>query len=119
MNEYINPSKEESIIFVNIKKSYNCTDKSSIYYRPSTYEATRKYWRMSIERAKKASLLIGHVDGIVKEVIKPSNCSKSKEPGLTNRVVFEGEELNNSPYLGKLITNIVTIGQNPVNYYNI
>lgn len=119
MNQFITPDDNEKIVFVNIKKSYNCTDKSSEYYRPNNYEATRKYWKMAIGRAREATLLIGHVDGVVKEVIRPTNCAKSDEPGLTDRVVFDGEEIEDSPYLGKAITNIVKIGQNPVNYYNL
>ncbi|GEM_PF-5172742 len=41
------------------------------------------------------------------------------EPGLSKRIVFDGKEILDSEYLGKLITNIVKIGQNPVNYYNL
>ena len=119
MNEYINPSEDEKIIFVNIKNSYNCKDKSSELYRPSLYEATRKYWRLSLAKAQKATLLIGHVNGIVKEVIRPTNCYKSKEPQYTQRVEFEGEEVFDSIFIGKSITNMVKIGQNPVNYLNI
>ena len=36
------------------------------------------------------------------------------EPGLSKRIVFDGKEILDSEYLGKLITNIVKIGQNPV-----
>lgn len=119
MIEYINPNVSEKIIFVNIKKSYACTDKTSIFYRPNVYEATRKYWKLSISRAKEASLLIGHVDGVIKEVIRPTKMMETNEPGLSKRIVFDGEEILDSEYLGKLITNIVKIGQNPVNYYNL
>ncbi|MBO4529212.1 MAG: hypothetical protein J5767_01095 [Paludibacteraceae bacterium] len=119
MNAYINPSENEKIIFVNIRNSYNCKDKFNELYRPNLYEATRKYWIMSLTRASKATLLIGHVNGIVKEVIRPTNCYKSKAPKYTNRVEFEGEEVLDSIYLGKSITNKVKIGQNPVNYLNM
>ncbi|MCR5498275.1 MAG: hypothetical protein K6F48_10600 [Paludibacteraceae bacterium] len=119
MNGYINPSADEKIVFVNIKNTYNCKDRKSEYYRPSIYEATRKYWRVSLSRVNNATLLIGHVDGVVKEVIRLTNSYKSKDPRFSNRIEFEGEELDDSIYLGKLITNIVRIGQNPINYFNL
>ena len=72
MIEPLRPSPTDRILFVNIKNSFNCTDRHSEYYRPSRYEATRKYWRVSKNRISKVNLVIGHVDGIVKEVISPT-----------------------------------------------
>ena len=61
MIEPLRPSPTDRILFVNIKNSFNCTDRHSEYYRPSRYEATRKYWRVSKNRISKVNLVITSV----------------------------------------------------------
>lgn len=118
MKEPIKISASDRILFVNIKRSFHCTDRHSEYYRPSTYEATRKYWRISKQRLSKISLVVGHIDGIVKEVIAPEKWNLSTDARYPKRYECEGKELKNSPYLGKDASQIITIGQNSVAYYN-
>lgn len=117
MNEQMKPSPTDRILFVNIKNSFYCTDRHSEYYRPSAYEATRKYWRVAKTKVDKVNLVIGHVDGIVKEVIKPTIWKVSDNPKYPNRYECEGEEWDDSPHIGKSIRELVTLGQNPVAYY--
>lgn len=118
MKEPIKISASDRILFVNIKRSFHCTDRHSEYYRPSAYEATRKYWRISKQRLSKISLVVGHVDGIVKEVIVPEKWYLSTDPRYPNRYECIGKELDDSPYLNKDANQLITIGQNPVAYYN-
>lgn len=118
MKELLQVSPSDRILFVNIKKSFHCTDRHSEYYRPSVYEATRKYWRISKQRLSKISLVVGHVDGIVKEVIVPEKWTLATDARYPKRYECEGKELKDSPYLGKDASQIITIGQNPVAYYN-
>ncbi len=116
--ETIQLSPQDRILFVNIKNSYNSKDRHSEYYRPSVYEATRKYWRISKKRLDKINLVVGYVDGIVKEVIAPTQWSLTSDPRYRGRYECKGEELVDSPYLEKDIRSVITIGQNPVTYYN-
>lgn len=117
MNEQMKPSPTDRILFVNIKKSFHCTDRRNEYYRPSAYEATRKYWRVAKDRVDKVNLVIGHVDGIVKEVIKLTIWKVSEDSRYPGRYECEGEEWEDSPYIGQSIRELVTLGQNPVAYY--
>lgn len=78
----------------------------------------RKYWRISKQRLSKISLVVGHVDGIVKEVIVPEKWHLSTDPRYPNRYECIGKELEDSPYLNKDASQLITIGQNPVAYYN-
>ncbi|MEG1188338.1 MAG: hypothetical protein RR259_11235 [Odoribacter sp.] len=116
---YIEPLESDRILFVNIKNSYNCTDKKSMYYRESAYEATRKYWKVSSSRVSKVNLVVGHVDGIVKVVIEPTQSYPTQDTRFKGRYEFDGEQLFDSSYLGKSIHNLVRIGQNPINYFNV
>ena len=117
MNEQMKPSPTDRILFVDIKNSFHCMDRHSEYYRPSTYEATRKYWRVGKDKVDKVNLVIGHVDGIVKEVIQPTIWKLSDDPRYPNRYECEGEQWDASPYIGQSIRELVTLGQNPVAYY--
>ena len=110
MKEPIKISASDRILFVNIKRSFHCTDRHSEYYRPSAYEAK--------QRLSKISLVVGHVDGIVKEVIVPEKWHLSTDPRYPNRYECIGKELDDSPYLNKDASQLITIGQNPVAYYN-
>lgn len=91
MIEPLRPSPTDRILFVNIKNSFNCTDRHSEYYRPSRYEATRKYWKVSKNRISKVNLVIGHVDGIVKEVISPTVWIPATDSRYHGRFECKGE----------------------------
>lgn len=117
--EYIQPNENEKILFVNIKKTYACKDKSSKDYRPSLYEAARKYWKLSPDKIKNINLLVAHVNGIVKDVFIPTSWCRTDNAEYKGRFEFEGIEILNSEYIGESILNLVKLGQNPVNYYNI
>lgn len=90
------------MIFVNIKHSHEAMknhDTASEYYRENLKECTRKYWKVRKEAADSATHILGCYQGIVKEVIKISSyhISEDKYPG---RKIFEGEEQNDSRYIG-------------------
>lgn len=112
----------DKLIFVNIKKSYEAMinhDTESPFYRDSLKECTRKFWPVKDEKANVASHILGCYKGIVKEVIKISSSftSEEKYPG---RKVFEGEELEDSPYLGMNIRDIFdTLANFRIKYYNM
>lgn len=115
--ESVLSSTKGLLLFVNIKKSFYEADPHSIYYRTSIAECTRKYWKLNSKKVDKIAYVLGHVDGIVQCVIKPTKWEISAESETAGRFICFGEELPDSLFLGKDITNIITIGQNPVNYY--
>ena len=112
----------QRLIFVNIKNSYKAMidkDKSNPYYRENLKECTRKYWNIADNKANCATHILGCYIGIVKVVIRIASVSTSKDeyPG---RKVFDGEELNDSPYIDMDIRTIFeSIANFRVKYYNL
>lgn len=101
----------EKIIGFNITRSY------LQHERPSIYECTRKYWRLDVKRAQNAGLAFGICSGIIIGVFKPLRWYKSEEyPG---RWEFDGEEIEDSPYLNMDISTMIGKRQNPVMYINM
>jgi len=70
----------------------------------SLYEATRKAWRMSIHRARKAELVLANYKGLIIGVFVPEKWYHSDLNGqsskVSNRIAFEGREAD--AYLKKL-----------------
>lgn len=112
---------DHKLIFVNIKHSYEAMkagDKASPYYRENLKECTRKFWNLADEKVNTATHILGCYKGIVMEVIRISSVRTSinKYPG---RKIFEGEELNDSEYLGMNIREIFgNLANFRVKYYN-
>ena len=114
-SKYINPNPNDRIIFINICQTYKTGERGSIY------EATRKYWRLNGKRAEKATHVLAIVDGIVLAVFKPTKWyitddTRYKRAG---RWEFEGEELYDTPYIGKSMRNLLKPSQNPIQYFNM
>lgn len=101
----------EKIIGFNITKSYQRHERANIY------ECTRKYWRLDVRRAKNADLALGICSGIIIGVFKPLRWYKSE--GYPGRWEFDGEEIENSPYLNMDISAFMGKRQNPVMYINM
>jgi hypothetical protein len=107
-----------------------------INQRKGLYEATRRCWRASLQRSRKAGYVLGTVDGEILCVIKPDKCdyvpakicNAEKETyknvfGVNTalcknkRVAFEGKELKeDTNYLHKIIPGEYMPGRNPVRY---
>ena len=105
--------------------------------RAGLYEATRRCWRASLDKAGKADYVLGTDKGKVLCVIKVNGCKYvasefcakeraacEKEFGVNTklcknkrRIEFEGQELkNDKKYLGKTLLEEYTPGQNPIRY---
>lgn len=100
--------KDERILCININKTY----KSNI----SIYDATRMYWRVNIKRAEQATKVLAVYRGVVRAVFKPTEWFYNE---AKNRWGFEGIEIKDSSYKNKSVKNVITCGQNPLNYINI
>lgn len=115
MTQYIEPSIEDHMVCVNISKTFDAKE------RMDNYDRARHYWRLDVNCAEKANLVLATVHGIVVAVFHPTQWYKSKiYKGKTERYEFEGIEIEDSPYLGKCVWNIVNPkSQNPVSYINL
>lgn len=77
------------------------------------------YWKVSDEKAEAATHILGCYDGIVKEVIRVSSYY-TDEGEYAGRKVFEGEEQNDSEYLGLDIRGLFgTLANFRIKYRNL
>lgn len=87
--------------------------------REDLYEMTRKYWKMSLQRASKANHVLAVVDGIVKEDYIPQDWKYTDNPKYEGRIEFVGNKCLNSPYVWKSVVSFYGKSQNPVKYINM
>ena len=100
----IAPVDGERLLLVSLNRSFDSTKAIGIYKRTDEYDATRKYWRINIDRAKKVDYVLGVYKGIVCTVYKPSawesyTHADDGTPFKTRRYGFVGEKVPESPYL--------------------
>lgn len=114
-HQFIEPTEKDRLLCLNISKT------SDNHERANDYERTRHYWRLNVNRARKAHYVLAVVHGIVKAVFKPTRWAKAEDwNGPTVRYEFEGTEIPDSPFLGLSVWNIVNPkNQNPVSYINM
>jgi GIY-YIG catalytic domain protein len=98
------------ILLVNLNQSYNQTKAKGVYKRNDIYESTRKYWKICREKAKQIDYVLGVYKGVVRCVIKVEKYSfvEQAEDGTLfskPRCCFEGENIPNSPYMNKDVSD--------------
>ena len=103
------PNPEDRIICVKVGK----------VKRENLYEMTRKYWKVDITRARKATHVLAIVNGIVEEVYIPVDWKYTEEPKHIRRCEFVGVVEENSTYIGMSVTSFYGRSQNPVKYINM
>lgn len=84
--------------------------------RENLYEMTRKYWKIKLERASKATHVLAIVDGIVKAVYIPHEWRYTRDSEHLGRCEFVGEEDKNNDYIGKSVVYFYGFSSNPVKY---
>lgn len=84
--------------------------------RENLYEMTRKYWKVKLEKASKATHVLAIVDGIVKAVYIPHEWKYTQDSGHLGRCEFVGKEDVNSDYIGKSVVYFYGFSSNPVKY---
>lgn len=98
-----------NLLIININKTYSQNN--------DLYEATRKSWRLSIERVKKVDYVLAEYRGIVRGIFKPCEWHKSEEK---NRLYFEGHQVLDKEiedlYLNKMLSFKNKGNQNPLRY---
>lgn len=103
----------ERIVCVNVSRTYLGGERESLY------ECTRKYWRLNGERAGSADLVFAECSGYIVGVFKPFRWYLTQCEQLKGRWEFEGEQLDDSPYLNQSIRKLWGKRQNPVMYINL
>lgn len=104
--EKIEVKKGDNILLVNLNRSYNQTKAKGVYKRNNIYESTRKYWRISREKAEQIDYVLGVYKGVVRCVIKVDKhlfVTQAEDGTLFSkpRCCFEGENCPDSPYMNK------------------
>lgn len=105
----LRPNPEDCIICVKVGK----------VKRENLYEMTRKYWKVDINRARKATHVLAIVNGIVEEVYNPVDWKYTEDPKHIGRCEFLGVEDEHTTYIGKDVTTFYGKSQNPVKYINM
>lgn len=98
-----------NILIININKTY----KPGV----SPYEATRKYWRLDINRAKKVDFVLSEYRGIIRAIYKPIKWFRNIE---YKRYYFEGIQVDEpgieQRYLNKAYQGKKRGAANPIRY---
>ena len=103
------PNPEDRTMCVNVGK----------VKRETLYEMTRKYWKVDINRARKATHVLAIVNSIVEKVYNPVNWKYTEDPKHLGRCEFHGVEDERSTYIGKSVMTFYGKSQNPVKYINM
>ena len=108
-SEELIPRKEDRIVCVKVGK----------IKRENLYEMARKYWKVDINRARKATKVLAIVDGVVEAVYTLEAWKRTDDPQHIGRCEFTGVEDMDSTYIGKSVSSYYGRSQNPVKYINL
>lgn len=100
----IDVKDRDIILLVNLNQSYNQAKAKGVYKRFDIYESTRKYWRISKNKAKHIDYVLGVYKGVVRCVIKVEShefVDQADDGTVFSklRCCFEGEVCPDSPYM--------------------
>ena len=100
----------DKLLLVSLNRSFNQAKAEGVYRRLDIYESTRKYWAIGKDKPQEIDYVLGVYKGIVRCVIKVEsyNWVNQAEDGTLfkkPRCCFEGQIVNDSPYLNKDVTN--------------
>lgn len=104
----VNPG--DTLLLVSLNKSFDQSKANGVYRRPDIYEATRKYWKISKNAPEEIKYVLGVYKGVVRCVIevKTWKWTTVSEDGKTlksERCIFEGDVLDDSPYMNKDVSD--------------
>lgn len=87
--------------------------------RENLYEMTRKYWKIRLDRASKATRVLAIVNSEVVAVYIPEKWKFTDDPAHLGRIEFTGVEDTHSEYIGKNVKNIFGKYPGPTLYINM
>lgn len=109
----------DRVLTININGTYNLKNED----HPNIYEATRKSWVLSPNRAKNVQYVLSEYRGVVRAIFVPEHWEHEKNN--PRRWKFEGYEITeqNNPeiyhrYINKHLSKAKGT-QNPIHYYNV
>lgn len=102
----IKVSEGDVILLVSLNKSFDQAKANGVYRRTNIYDATRRYWAIGASKPSSIKYVLGVYKGVVRSVIKVNSYRwvKQADDGTIfnkQRCCFEGELLEDSPYLNK------------------
>ena len=100
----------DKLLLVSLNQSFDQAKAEGVYRRLDIYESARKYWAIGKDKPQEIDYVLGVYKGIVRCVIKVEsyNWVNQAEDGTLfkkPRCCFEGQIVNDSPYLNKDVTN--------------
>ena len=107
--EKLTPRREDRIVCVKVGK----------IRRENLYEMARKYWKVQLDRASKATHVLAIVDGKVVAVYSPERWFYTKDKKHIGRCEFVGELDLDNDYIGKSVKSLYGRSANPVKYINL
>lgn len=87
--------------------------------RENLYEMTRKYWKIKLERASKATHVLAIVNSEVVAVYIPNEWKYTEDTTHLGRIEFTGVEDTHSDYLGKSVESFFGKSPSPTLYINM
>ena len=106
----INIKPGETLLLVSLNNSFNQAKANGVYRRIDIYEATRKFWKISKNSPYEIKYVLGIYKGVVRSVIevKSWKWATVADDGTifkSERCIFEGKLLENSPYINKDVSD--------------
>ena len=106
----IKVNDHDKLLLVSLNRSFNQAKAQGVYRRLDIYESTRKYWAIGKGKPQEINYVLGVYKGIVRCVIKVESYKwvNQAEDGTVfkkPRCCFEGQILNDSPYLNKDVSD--------------
>lgn len=104
----INP--KDTLLLVSLNKSFDQAKADGVYHRINIYEATRKYWKIGKNAPQDIKYVLGVYKGIVRSVIEITSwkwvsVSDDGTEFKSDRCAFEGNLIEDSPYLNKDVSD--------------
>lgn len=87
--------------------------------RENLYEMTRKYWKIKLERASKATHVLAIINSEVVAVFIPQEWKYTENSDYLGRIEFTGVEDTHSEYIGKNVKHFFGQYPGPALYINM
>lgn len=111
MDKLIKNPGDRLLLLVCLNNSFDDAKAKGIYRRTDEYEKTRKYWRVSKEKAPRIAYVLGVYQGVVRTVLKVEGyeythtAEETGERFDSEKCCFRGELDPTSPYLYKDVSH--------------
>ncbi len=103
------------IIAFNISRTYDLLLRGK-GDRADLYDCVRHYWKAKKENAERADYVFGVVRCKVVGVFRPTRWYYTESGKYEGRLEFDGEEIEDSPYIGMDLSDYFHKVQTPVRY---